>query len=56
MNGKMQKKKKVFLVLFILFMLLVLYIGYDISRKTTFPGSKGNLKERISNEVESKSK
>jgi len=52
----MQKKKKIFLILFVIFMLVVLYIGYDISSRTTFPGSKGNLKERISNEVDSKSK
>ncbi|WP_169719258.1 hypothetical protein [Algoriphagus mannitolivorans] len=52
----MQKKKKIFLALFILFMLVILYISYDISRRTTFPGSKGNLKERISKEVESKAK
>lgn len=52
----MQKKKKIFLALFILFMLVILYISYDISRRTTFPGSKGNLKERISKEVDSQSK
>ncbi|WP_166637249.1 hypothetical protein [Algoriphagus boseongensis] len=49
----MQKNKKLFLILFVIFMLIVLYIGYDISSRTTFPGSKGNLKERISTEVES---
>ncbi len=49
----MQKNKKIFLVLFVLFMLAILYISYDISKRTTFPGSKGNLKERITKEVES---
>jgi hypothetical protein len=48
----MQKNKKIFLVLFVVFMLIVIYVSYDISRRTTFPGSKGNLKERISTEVE----
>ncbi|MFL0684914.1 MAG: hypothetical protein ACK4SF_19115 [Algoriphagus aquaeductus] len=52
----MQKNKKIFLALFVLFMLIILYVSYDISKRTTFPGSKGNLKERISNEVESPSK
>ncbi|MGM0946150.1 MAG: hypothetical protein ACQEW9_13275 [Bacteroidota bacterium] len=44
----MQKNKKLFLLLFVIFMLIMLWIGYDISQRTTFPGSKGNLKERIS--------
>ncbi|MDE0561696.1 hypothetical protein OU792_16985 [Algoriphagus sp. NF] len=44
----MNKGKKIFLILFIIFMAIMLGIGYDISQKTTFPGSKGNLKERIS--------
>ncbi|PRY90442.1 hypothetical protein [Mongoliibacter ruber] len=43
----MNKNKLVFLILAILFLLVMLYIGYDISSRTTFPGSKGNLKERI---------
>jgi len=44
----MQKNKKIFLIIFVIFMLIMFWIGYDISRRTTFPGSKGNLKERIS--------
>jgi hypothetical protein len=48
----MQKNKKIFLFLFVVFMLIVIFVSYDISRRTTFPGSKGNLKERISTEVE----
>jgi hypothetical protein len=44
----MQKNKKLFLILFVIFMLIMGWIGYDISQRTTFPGSKGNLKERIS--------
>lgn len=52
----MSKNKKIFLVLFVLFMLILLWIGYDIAQRTTFPGSKGNLKERISTEVETEKK
>ncbi len=48
----MQRNKKLFIILFVLFMIIMFWIGYDISQRTTFPGSKGNLKERISKEVE----
>ena len=43
----MKKSKKFFLVLAGLFILIILYISYDIASRTTYPGSKGNLKERI---------
>ncbi|WP_200979029.1 hypothetical protein [Echinicola sp. 20G] len=43
----METKKKVFLILSIIFLIIMILIGIDISSKTTFPGSKGNLKERI---------
>jgi hypothetical protein len=43
----MNKNKKLFLILFVIFMLIMCWVGYDISQRTTFPGSKGNLKERI---------
>ena len=43
----MKTSKKLFLVLAGLFILLMLYISYDISTKTTYPGSRKNLKERI---------
>lgn len=56
MTKSMQKNKKIFLFLFVLFMLAILYLSFDISRRTTFPGSKGNLKERISKEVEQERK
>lgn len=46
----MARNKKIFLILFIIFMVTMFWIGYDISQRTTFPGSKGNLKERISTE------
>lgn len=46
----MQKNKKIFVIIFIIFMLIMMWIGYDISQRTTFPGSKGNLKERMATE------
>ena len=30
-----------------IFLILLIYASYDISRKTTFPGSKSQLKERL---------
>lgn len=53
-KSTMTRNKKIFLALFLIFMLIMLWIGYDISSRTTFPGSKGNLKERISTETEQK--
>ena len=43
----MTRSKKIFLLLAALFLLIMLYISYDIAQRTTFPGSKPNLKERI---------
>jgi hypothetical protein len=43
----MKKNKIIFLVLAVLFAITMIWIGLDMSSKTTFPGSKGNLKERI---------
>ena len=43
----MKRSKKVFLALAIVFFVIVLVVGYDISRKTSFPGSKKYLKESI---------
>jgi hypothetical protein len=43
----MAKSKKIFLIIAAIFFLLLLYASYDISRRTTFPGSKGQLKERL---------
>ena len=48
----MTKGKLVFLILGAIFLIIMGIIGWDMSRKTTFPGSKGNLKERIAPEVE----
>ncbi len=43
----MKRSKKVFLVMSGIFFLIMIAIGFDISRKTTFPGSKKLLKESI---------
>jgi hypothetical protein len=43
----MNKNKLVFIILAVIFLLTMIWVGIDISRKTTFPGSKGNLKERM---------
>ncbi|MCS4436205.1 hypothetical protein [Aquiflexum gelatinilyticum] len=43
----MKKNKIVFFVLAGIFALCMLWIGIDMSSRTTFPGSKRNLKERI---------
>ena len=43
----MNRNKLIFLIIAVVFLLAMLWIGYDISQRTTFPGSKGNLKERI---------
>ncbi|MEP2669801.1 MAG: hypothetical protein ABJH04_12435 [Cyclobacteriaceae bacterium] len=43
----MTRSKKVFIALAILFFLGLGYISYDISSRTTFPGSKSQLKERV---------
>ena len=55
----MKRSKKIFVLVAVLFIAAILVVGYDISRKTSFPGSKKYLKESIaptddeSNEVES---
>ena len=42
-----QNQKKIFLWCTAIFLVLILYASYDISRRTTFPGSKRQLEERI---------
>jgi flagellar basal body-associated protein FliL len=39
--------KIIFISAFIVFMIALIYASYDISQRTTFPGSKPQLKERI---------
>jgi hypothetical protein len=43
----MTKSKKIFLGVAVIFFGLLFYASYDISTRTTFPGSKPQLKERI---------
>jgi hypothetical protein len=43
----MSRSKKIFVVVAILFILATLLVGYDITTKTSFPGSKKLLKESI---------
>lgn len=43
----MNRKKKIFVVVGILFFIATIIVGYDISTKTSFPGSKKYLKESI---------
>ncbi len=43
----MTKSKKIFLGMAVVFFALLFYASYDIATRTTFPGSKPQLKERI---------
>jgi hypothetical protein len=43
----MKASKKIFLIIVVVFFVLLAYVSWDISTKTTFPGSKPQLKERI---------
>jgi len=43
----MKRSKKMFLLVAIVFLGALFYASYDIARRTTFPGSKPQLKERI---------
>ena len=43
----MKRSKKIFLVFGVVFFLAMLVVGYDISRKTSFPGSKTYMEESI---------
>jgi hypothetical protein len=43
----MSRSKKIFLFICLLFFCMVGYISYDMGSRTTFPGSKPQLKERL---------
>jgi hypothetical protein len=43
----MSRGKKIFAVLAVIFVVLLAIASYDISRRTTLPGSKSQLPERI---------
>ena len=46
-NAAQNKRKKLFIAGVGIFLLIMAIIGYDISSRTTFPGSKGQLGERM---------
>ncbi len=48
----MNRNKVIFLVLAVLFLVIILAISWDMARQTTFPGAKGNLKERMAPSTE----
>lgn len=43
----MNRSKNIFALLAIFFILLLVWASYDISSRTTFPGSKPQLRERL---------
>ena len=43
----MRSSKRIFFGIGLLFVLLLAYASWDISQRTTFPGSKSQLKERL---------
>tara|TARA_Y100000114_G_scaffold37187_1_gene32797 strand:+ start:1974 stop:2270 length:297 start_codon:yes stop_codon:yes gene_type:complete len=43
----MKRSKKIFVAVGLVFIVATIIVGYDISRKTSFPGSKKYLKESI---------
>jgi hypothetical protein len=46
----MARSKKIFLVLAAIFMILMAVIGYDIARRTAFPGSNKDQTEHSTSE------
>jgi hypothetical protein len=43
----MTRSKKLFAALSVVFLIGLIYASYDIGKRTTFPGSKPQLQERI---------
>jgi len=43
----MPRSKKIFIFFIVLFLIGILVASIDFAKRTTFPGSKGQLKERI---------
>jgi hypothetical protein len=43
----MSRSKKIFVLVGVLFLIALSYFSYDISSRTTFPGSKPQLPERL---------
>jgi hypothetical protein len=44
-----KKSRKLFILSAVVFLCLLVYASYDISKRTTFPGSKAQLPERLKN-------
>lgn len=49
----MKKSKLIFLILAIIFFLIVLFIAYDISSKTTHPGAKSKNQGQLNKSSDS---
>jgi hypothetical protein len=47
----MTRSKKIFALFGAVFVILLGYASYDIASRTTFPGSKPQLKERIQKDI-----
>jgi hypothetical protein len=47
----MSRSKRLFLFFALIFVLLLIYASFDIATRTTFPGSKPQLRERIEREI-----
>jgi hypothetical protein len=47
----MTRSKKIFALFGAVFVILLAYASYDIATRTTFPGSKPQLKERIEKDI-----
>jgi hypothetical protein len=47
----MTRSKKIFAVFGVVFVILLACASYDIATRTTFPGSKPQLKERIQKDI-----
>jgi hypothetical protein len=43
----MSRSKKIFFFGLGVFVVALIYLSYDISQRTSFPGSKSQLKERL---------
>ena len=43
----MKNSKRLFLIFAVIFFGAIAYLGYDISSRTTFPGSKPQLQDRL---------
>jgi hypothetical protein len=47
----LKASKKIFLAFAVVFAGFLVWASYDISRRTTFPGSKPQLKERLKKQL-----